>query len=600
MSDPERPASIESEKAVLGAILLNRDAIASVSDTLKPGHFDYERHNQIYAAMLTLFQQHIPPDTRTVSEELRRRGLLEQVGGVEYLSDLTHGVPTSYHIGFYATDMLKSATRRQLLTAVGKIAALAYNEQEDVSVLMEQAHALLDGAGISLYDPRYRPFTADELDMEQLPEAIWVIPGLLPAGLTLLIGKPKMRKSWLALATGIAVASGGRALGAIPVEAGDVLYLALEDSKNRLQSRQRKILSGGSAPHRLSYMTVAPRVDEGLIGTVETWLRRHTGARLVIIDVLAKVRPKSSGRGGSMYDEDYAAIGPLQQLAQRRGIAVLVVHHMNRSDATDSYDQINGSNGVGGAADGLWTLQYDRGQIDAVLTISSREIEDESALALHWDTTTAQWILMGKAEDIKVGKERIEILRVMREEKRAMGAKEVADVLGKFGSDYQNLRQLMYRMAKEGDLQPADRGKYIVPELTLLASPGDCNIVIPCDPDPITSIQGTLLPQIDDCDRCDPIVRDSKNAGIPDHMDHNDTFDASGRGADCDMAQDPIDHNVTIDPFARLSAHQSTILRLYLRSNKESDQERAQELCAEYGIDYEATRLLVVSEGQHG
>jgi len=540
MNDPERPASIESEKAVLGAILLNRDAIASVSDTLKPDHFDYERHNQIYAAMLACFQSKTPPDTRTVSEELRRRGLLDQVGGIEYLSDLTHGVPTSYHIGYYATDMLKTATRRRLFEAVGQIAALAYNERVDVSVLLEQAHALIDGAGISLYDPRYRPFTADELDLEQLPEAIWVIPGLLPAGLTLLIGKPKMRKSWLALATAIAVASGGRALGSIPVDAGDVLYLALEDSKNRLQSRQRKILGGGSAPHRLSYMTLAPRVDEGLIGTVETWLRRHTDARLIIIDVLAKVRPKSSGRGGSMYDEDYAAIGPLQQLAQRRGIAVLVVHHMNRSDSPDSFDNINGSNGVGGAADGLLTLQYDRGQTDAVLTISSREIEDDRSLALHWDTTTAQWILIGKAEEVQASKERMEILTLFREEKRTLGPREVMDILGKVGA-YGTIKQLMYRMAKDGDLQNVG-GKYALPSMTLLSKDEKGDRGDRGDPEADHQLYAFPTPQNGHGDRGDPILH-GKNAGIPDHRDHLLGFEPSESHENGDRASDHHDHH---------------------------------------------------------
>ena len=436
--------------------------------------------------------------------------------------------------------MLKTATRRRLLTAVGQIAALAYNEQEDVSVILEQAHALLDGAGISLYDPRFRPFTAEELDMEQLPEAIWVIPGLLPAGFTLLIGKPKMRKSWLALAISIAVASGGRALGSIPVEAGDVLYLALEDSKNRLQSRQRKILGGGSAPHRLSYMTLAPRVDEGLIGTVETWLRRHSGARLVIIDVLAKVRPKSSGRGGSMYDEDYAAIAPLQQLAQRRGIAVLVVHHMNRSDSSDAFDNINGSNGVGGAADGLLTLQYDRGQTDAVLTISSREIEDDRSLALHWDTTTAQWILMGKADEVQASKERIEILTLFREEKRALGPREVMDMLGKVGA-YNTTKQLMYRMAKDGDLANAG-GKYTLPSLTLLAKGEKGDRGDRGDPSADHQLFASSMPQNGHGDRGDPILHE-KNAGIPDHHDHLLGFGPSESHENGDRLQDHHDHH---------------------------------------------------------
>lgn len=487
MSDIQLPASTEAERAVLGAILLNREAIIAVADTLKPEHFYMERHAHIYAAALNCYHQRIPPDTRTVSEELRRRGQLDLVGGIMYLGELVDSTPTSAHIGFYAIDVLKTAMRRRLLSAISHLGALIYNETEDVAAIVERAHELIDGASIALHDPRYRPFSAAALDLEELPPVRWAIPELLPQGLTLLIGKPKMRKSWLALGIGVAVASGGRALGSIPVEQGEVLYLALEDSKRRLQSRQRKILCGGAAPEQLYYMTTAPRLDEGLIGMVEGWLRRHADARLIIVDVLAMVRPRLSGRG-SMYDEDYAHIKPLQELAHRHDVAILVVHHMNRSDAQDSYDLINGSNGVGGASDGLLTLQYERGQTDATLTVSNRDLQDDSDLAVRWDTTIAQWILLGKAEEVRTSNERQEITRLLREEKRPLGPREVMDLLGKVG-EYTRIKQLMYRMSKDGDLQITGRGMYTLPSLTLL-DPGESNAesneVIGGDPSPIT------------------------------------------------------------------------------------------------------------------
>lgn len=591
MTDPNMPTSIESERAVLGAILLNREAIVAVADTLKAQHFYLERHGQIYAAALAVFQTKTPPDLRTLSEELRRRGQLEQIGGTPYLMDLFDATPTSAHIDYYALDMLKTATRRRLLTVGGRIAALAYDESADIQTIMTIAHDLLDGAAIALHDPRYTPFSADDLDQEVLAEMVWAIPNLLPQGLTMLIGKPKMRKSWLALAIAIAIASGGRALGCIPVEQGDVLYLALEDSKRRLQSRQRKILSGSSAPRRLSYLTQAPRIDEGCVSTIETWLRRHPQARLVIVDVLAKVRPK--GSGGSMYDEDYSALEPLQQLAMRREIAILVVHHMNRSDAEDIYDLINGSNGVGGCLDGLLALQYERGQTDATLKIGSRELEDDAALALRWDNATAQWIYLGKADEVKASAARQEIIRLLREEKRPLTPREVADILDKI-TEYQNIKQLMYRMAKEGDLSSAN-GKYTVPSLTLLA--GDP--VIDGDPTRITGVSPIGMPQNGHGDPGDRNMT-TKKLDHPDHRITQVSFTATEREKDGDLPAITEDHRryetegagraVTI---ADLSPADRLQLALYLRGNKESDQEIARERCEQWGIDYEAARRAV-------
>ena len=102
MTHPELPHNVEAEKATLGSILLNREAIVAVAPWLLPDYFYMERHAQIYEAMLACYNARIPPDTRTVSEELRRRERLEGVGGIAYLSDLVDTVPTSYHVEYYA------------------------------------------------------------------------------------------------------------------------------------------------------------------------------------------------------------------------------------------------------------------------------------------------------------------------------------------------------------------------------------------------------------------------------------------------------------------------------------------------------------------
>jgi DnaB-like helicase N terminal domain/AAA domain len=535
MIHPELPSAVEAEKAVLGAILLNREAITAVADTLNPDHFYMERHHQIYAAMLACYSAKVPPDIRTVSEELRRRGQLDEVGGIVYMSDLVDATPSSSRIDYYAIDVLRAAIRRRLITVGGQIAAMGYAESDEIVATLEHAHALLDGAGTALHDPRYTPFTAEDLDRRSFPPVAWAVLGMLPEGLTLLVGKPKMRKSWLALAIALAISTGGRALGSIPVEQGDVLYLALEDGARRLHSRQRKILGSASAPHRLSYLTAAPRLDNGCVGIVETWLRKHPEARLIIIDVLAKVRPAAGGR--NMYDEDYAALEPLQQLATRRGVSILVVHHMNRSNAEDVFDQISGSNGIGGSADGVLVLQYERGQTDATLHVSGRDIEDDSALALRWDNTTAQWVLLGKADEVKASNERQEIMTLYREEKRAMGPKEVAENLGKFG-EYARIKQLMYRMAKDGDLQVTGRGLYTLPALTLIPG-GKGNEGNEGDPGPRYLFHGNRTPQSGESNEGDRNPTEQN----PDHLDHLVTLPGSeaseshekGNAADSDL-----------------------------------------------------------------
>lgn len=137
------PANIEAERATLGSILLNRDAIIAIAPWLLGDYFYLEKHNWIYEAMLTCYNARIPPDTRTVSEELRRRERLDPIGGIPYLSELVDAVPTSYHVEYYARIVERTALLRQLISAGGKIAALGYDEQDDLEATLDKAEATL-------------------------------------------------------------------------------------------------------------------------------------------------------------------------------------------------------------------------------------------------------------------------------------------------------------------------------------------------------------------------------------------------------------------------------------------------------------------------
>jgi hypothetical protein len=125
----------------------------------------------------------------------------------------------------------------------------------------------------------------------------WTVRGLLPEGLTLLAGKPKMGKSWLALELAVAVATGGVALGQIPIVPGEVFYLALEDNERRLHRRLAQVVGEVPALRSLSLATDWARLDQGGEEHIADWLRQHPAARLVIVDTLAKVRPPALQRG---------------------------------------------------------------------------------------------------------------------------------------------------------------------------------------------------------------------------------------------------------------------------------------------------------------
>ena len=301
---------------------------------------------------------------------------------------------------------------------------------------------------------RFGMATAAQLLDEVLPPVREIVPGFIAEGLTLIGGKPKLGKSWLLLGTAIAVSMGGVALGIIPVEQGDVLYLALEDNKRRLQKRLAQLLPTGGKPERLHYDLNCRRLDDGGLDDIRSWIGSVPTPRLVIVDVLNKVRPLQKGNEG-IYDYDVRSLVGLQELAAEFGLAIVVVHHTRKAEADDPFDCLSGSTGLTGTAD--TTLVLARDSQGTTLYGRGRDIEEiESALA--FDKTTGQWTLLGEAADVRRSDERSAILQVLREVKDPMSPK---DIMIAANLDSRNaLDVLLYRMVKAGEIEKVGRGSY--------------------------------------------------------------------------------------------------------------------------------------------
>ncbi len=218
-------------------------------------------------------------------------------------------------------------------------------------------------------DYKPAPFTLQELLARELPPVRWAIPDILPEGLTLLAGKPKLGKSWFALSVALSIAAGGFALGKQPVTQGEVLYLALEDNERRLQSRAKQLLASMTGvPSGIEFELHWPRLDRGGLKHLEEYLEAHPNVRLVVVDTWAKVSPQSQSRQRSQYEGDYEALTPLKHIADRYRVSILAVHHLRKMSADDVLDEITGSIGVTGAVDGALILKRERGQGEATLS----------------------------------------------------------------------------------------------------------------------------------------------------------------------------------------------------------------------------------------
>jgi hypothetical protein len=299
-------------------------------------------------------------------------------------------------------------------------------------------------------------FTAADLMTADFPEPKWAVPGLVAEGLNLLVGSPKLGKSWLCLGLAVAVSSGGRALGKVPVERGDVLYAALEDTPRRLQNRLRTVLDGASVPADLHITTSLPRGAE-MVEMVGEWLDQHPNARLVIVDVLRKVTPRSDARSNA-YESDYDAMGALKGLADRHGIAVLAVHHTRKmTDEGDVFNEVSGSTGLTGAADAILIAKRARNTAEAVLHVTGRDV-NEHEYGLSWHAESCTWSLLDEPVALAtMGTTRRTILDYITEHPLATPT-EIADATSiKLNTVKSNVR----RMVEDDQLDSDGEGRYL-------------------------------------------------------------------------------------------------------------------------------------------
>src|SRR3990170_3129769 len=145
MSNGERavPHNIEAEEALLGALLIDPEAIARIAPSLRPEDFYRERNGIIYGVRLALYNRHEPGDFVTVCDELERQGKLQEVGGASYLASLVNAVPTAVHAEHYAHIVERCAIMRRLITAAGRIAVIGYEEPADVDAALDRAEQIL-------------------------------------------------------------------------------------------------------------------------------------------------------------------------------------------------------------------------------------------------------------------------------------------------------------------------------------------------------------------------------------------------------------------------------------------------------------------------
>jgi len=283
----------------------------------------------------------------------------------------------------------------------------------------------------------------------------YIVRGYVVEGATILAGRPKVGKSWLALDWGLAVARSGFVFGDVHCKEGEVLYIALEDNERRLQSRIGKLLGYESEwPEKFNYATEWPRANEGGLDAIKAWITSKETPRLVVIDVLEAFRTRARGKD-NVYAADYETIKALQVIASELHVAILIVHHLRKAASDgDAQDKISGTLGLTGAADTFLVL--DSGPNGVTLEGRGRDIMEINRSVL-FNRDTCRWEILGEAADVRRSSERNKILDALRDATEAMTPTMIA---AETGMKNANVRFLLGKLVSDREVLKGKRSQY--------------------------------------------------------------------------------------------------------------------------------------------
>ena len=198
------------------------------------------------------------------------------------------------------------------------------------------------------------------------------VDGLITSGLYILAGYPKVGKSWLALDICLSIATGRDVLSATTIK-GTALYLCLEDSKARMQDRLYELTD--EPADDLHFVLMADKIGSGIEEQIESFVMQHRDTCVVFIDTLQMIRGTSIDNA---YAADYNDLSSLKAVADKLGIAIVLVHHLRKTKDADPFNMISGTTGISGCADGSFVLiKSKRSEHKATLHCTGRDIEDK-------------------------------------------------------------------------------------------------------------------------------------------------------------------------------------------------------------------------------
>lgn len=357
------PQNVEAEAAVLGAILVNKEAMDKVADVVKDIDFYRHDHQIIFRAILRLYDKRSPIDLVTLTNELDSLKQLDEVGGAAYLANLVNSVPTAIHVGHYAEIVRQKAVLRRILQAGQKISQLGYEEDKEVSEVLDEAEKALFNVSHELVKDNFMPIadilaaSFDRIDKLHREKGILrgittgfkdldnQLSGLQPSDLIILAARPSMGKTTFALNIALAAATKGKTATG---------FFSLEQSKEQIVDKLIcaqamvdgwKLRTGnlseddfpaigmamGTLAEAPLFIDDTPGLTVLEVRTRARRLKAEHNLGLIIVDYLQLIDGGSSGNVDNRVQQVSDISRNLKGLARELDVPVIALSQLNRS-----------------------------------------------------------------------------------------------------------------------------------------------------------------------------------------------------------------------------------------------------------------------------
>ena len=294
-------------------------------------------------------------------------------------------------------------------------------------------------------------FTAAELMKLKFPEPKWLIDDLLPEGVTVLSGAPKIGKSWLSLQIALSISTSGRLFGSTSSTGKRVLLLALEDNSRRLQERIIKSTLPAS-----DKFVLTTEWTTGITG-LKTYLEQSLPFDLCIIDTFGVFLPGQDTKGRNAYDADVARMRQIHMLCKATETSLLLIHHDKQGDDGDWANKMNGSSGIIGTADTLMRLSVQqRGEKKAKLQVTGRDVEDIE-LSLKLNEKVMQWQIDKNQDETPLTGLQKSVLDLVPEETTSTKSSIIASKLNK---EQSQISDILKKLKVKGYIYNPQYGEY--------------------------------------------------------------------------------------------------------------------------------------------